>query len=194
MKPPVKTLAVITIFFLSFTSVDAQVKPATGNNLVADIKKVIEDYPSHFDHIIGELIIQNPQSSDYKCNFKVSGAEECTITRYTGKRNQISSWQAVMLTADNFDDAKKKYRALYNQLNHLSLKSMRLEGTYETPVEEKKFSSVLFAFSPVDESVKKLRVELVLEAEMMDWKVKLLVYDRDREDNERGETVESVVQ
>lgn len=188
--PPVKTLAVITIFLLLFNTAGAQTKASSTNNITADIKKVIDDYPNQFDHIIGDLIIQNPQSTDYQCNFKVNGAEECVITRYTGKKNKVSSWYALMLTTESFDDAKKKYRTLYNQLNHLAMKSMRLEGNYETPVEEKKFTSTLFAFSPTDESMKKLRVELILEAEMLEWKVKVLVYDRDREDNERGPTVE----
>ncbi|MEI9810355.1 MAG: hypothetical protein WDO16_22155 [Bacteroidota bacterium] len=95
-----------------------------------------------------------------------------------------------MLTTESFEEAKKKFKALYNQLNNLSLKSMRLKGIYESPVEEKKFSSVLFSFDPSDESVKKLKVELIIEAEQMDWKVKVLVYDRDRDDNERGEVIE----
>jgi hypothetical protein len=148
---------------------------------------ILNDYPNHFDNIVGEPILQNPQSTDYQCNFKVSGAEESIITRYSGKKNLVSSWQALMLTTDNFEEAKKKFRLLYSQLNNLTLKSMHLQGIYQSPVEEKKFASVLFSFNPADEPVKKLKVELVIEAEGMDWKVKLLVYDRDREDDERGE-------
>lgn len=190
MKAFVKLPALFTIILFSVTSLNAQLKLNAANTISTDIKKVIDDYPSHFANILGEVIIQNPQSTDYLCNFKVNGAEECTITRYTGKKNQISSWQAVMLTTESFDDAKKKFKSLYGQLNNLALKSMHLKGEYESPVEEKKFSSVIFSFDPADESVKKLKVELILEAEQMDWKVKVLVYDRDRDDNERGEVVE----
>ncbi len=96
-----------------------------------------------------------------------------------------------MLTTENFEDAKKKFKTLYTQLNNLSVKTMHLSGVYESPVEEKKFSSVLFSFDPADESLKKLKVELVIEAEGMDWKVKVLVYDRDRNDDERGDTIEN---
>lgn len=67
---------------------------------------------------------------------------------------------------------------------------MHLKGIYESPVEEKKFASVLFSFDNADESLKKLRVEVMLEADQMEWKVKVLVYDRDREDDERGEIQE----
>jgi ribosomal protein S21 len=190
MKATVKLLALFTISVFSQTLVTAQLKIGSVNSITADVKKVLEDYPNHFDHILGEMIIQNPQSADYACNFKVSGAEECTITRYTGKNNSISSWQAVMLTTEDFDAAKKRFKSLYGQLNNLAFKSMRLKGTYEAPTEEKKFTSVLFSFEPADESLKKLKVELVIEAELMEWKIKLLVYDRDRDDDQRGEVIE----
>jgi hypothetical protein len=187
MKSPVKTLELLTIFFFSLTIANAQIKFNTTSSIAADIKKVIDDYPNHFDNILGEVIIQNPQSTDYQCNFKVNGAEECTITRYSGEKNPVSSWQALMLTTGNFNEAKKKFRSLYNEMNNLSKESMRLKGIYESPEEEKKFTSVLFSFYPPDESIKRLKVELVMEAQGMDWKVKLLVYDRDREDVETGE-------
>jgi hypothetical protein len=188
MKYFVKLPVFFTILFLSYNAPYSQIKLNGGSVIADDVKKVIDDYPNHFDNILGELIIQNPQSADYQCNFKVEGAEECIITRYTSKKNIVSSWAALMLTTGNFSEAKKKFKSLYTLLNNLSVKSMHLKGVYEQPVEEKKFSSVLFSFTSLDESLKKLKVELVVEAEGMDWKVKVLVYDRDREDNERGDT------
>src|SRR6185503_4637348 len=139
--------------------------------------------------LIGELVIENPQSADYQCNVTIGGAEESIITRYSGKRNSIS-WHALMLTTESFSEAKKKFISIYNQLNNLSLRSMHLKGFYESPVEEKRFTSVIFSFDPADESLKKLKCEVTLEADQMDWKVKVLVYDREREDDERGEIVE----
>ncbi|MBC7947489.1 MAG: hypothetical protein H7Y42_06390 [Chitinophagaceae bacterium] len=189
MKPFVKLLVLFTILFFQQSPLFAQLRITPATSIVNDLKKVIEDYPSHFDHLLGELIMQNPQSADYTCNFKVNGAEECSITRYTGKK-KAASWQAVMLTTESFEDAKKKFKSLFGQINQLAIRSMRLKGVYDTPVEEKKFSSVLFYLDPSDPAVSKLRVELVLEAEQMDWKVKLLIYDREREDEERGEVIE----
>lgn len=189
MKPPVKTLAFLTIFFFSFTFVNAQLKINSTATVAADVKKIIDDYPNYFENVMGELLIQNPQSSDYQCNIQINGAEESIITKYSGKRNSIS-WHAVMLTTESFDEAKRKFISVYNQLNNLSMRSMHLKGVYESPVEGKKFASVILSFDPADESVKKLKVEVVLEAEQMEWKVKLLIYDRDREDDERGEIQE----
>ena len=190
MKLLVKTLVFITALSIYDHPVFAQLKIATDNGLVADIKKVIEDHPYHFSHITGELILENPQSSDYQCSLKVSGAEESTITRYSAKNKDVYSWQALMLTTESFDDAKKKFKALYSQLNEMKLKTSRLSGVYEAPVEEKKFSTVIFSFDGKDEAISKLKVELVIFSEILEWKVRLVVYDREREDNERGRVVE----
>lgn len=186
MNVSVKLLVTVTVFLLSFSIVAAQVNDVAKNNIAADIKKVIEDYPNHFSNITGELIVTNPQTSEYNCTLKINGAEECTITKYSAADKKICSWQALMLSTENFSEASKKFRSLYTQLNGLRTSSSQLNGVYEAPAEEKKFTSVMLSLSPVNENFQKLKVELVMEAEIMEWKVKLLIYDRDREDNERG--------
>ena len=194
MAKSVKTLVFISILSLFFTSSSAQLKLPIAGGVAPDVKKVIEDYPNLFIHLMGEMIMENTQSTDYQCNFKVKGAEEATITRYPSKK-EICSWQALMLTTEDFDKAKQKFKALYTQLNNLSAtiakENFRLRGDYEAPQEEKKFTSVLFSLDPKNEAVKKLKVEIVMEFVIpMEWKVKILVYDREREDVERGKTVE----
>jgi hypothetical protein len=189
MTATVKTPALLGIFFISTIALNAQLKIPGNANITSDIKKVIDDYPNHFVNLLGEVIIQNPQSTDYRCNFKVNGAEECSITRYSGTKNP-ASWQALMLTTDDFDEAKKKFKSIFGQLNNFPLRSMHLKGQYESPVEEKKFASITFSFSPSEESVSKLQVELLMEADMMEWKVRILIYDRERSDDERGQVIE----
>ncbi len=191
MIKSVKSLVLITISSLLFNVADAQLKLPVINAVGGDVKKVIEDYPNRFINLMGEVVAENTQSTDYKCNFNVSGAEEAIITRYSAKK-EVCSWQALMLTTESFDKAKQKFKSLYNQLNNLSVdiggaKNFHLKGKYEAPEEEKKFTSVLFSFEPGNDSVKKLRVEISMQYfAPMEWKVKLLVYDKDREDDERG--------
>lgn len=195
MIKSVKTLTLLTILSLLFHSSDAQLRLPLVSGVGSDVKKVIEDYPNRFINLMGEVKMENTQSTAYQCNFNVAGAEEATVTRYSAKK-EVCSWEALMLTTENFEKAKQKFKALYNQLNNLSVdlagaKNFHLKGKYEAPVEEKKFASVLFSFDPPHESVKKLRIEITLQAyEPMEWKVSVLVYDKEREDEERGKTVE----
>lgn len=195
MIKSVKSLVLITMSVLFWQVSTAQLKLPGISGVSNDVKKVIEDYPNRFINLMGEVITENAQSTDYQCNFKVNGAEEAFITRYSAKK-EICSWEAVMLTTESFDKARQKFKSLFNQLNNLSVnigavKNFHLKGKYEAPDENLKFTSVLFSFDPNTDAVSKLKVEIVLQYEApMDWKVKILVYDRDREDNEQGETRE----
>jgi hypothetical protein len=197
MKQAVKTLVLITITLPLLNSLQAQLKlpPVAMAGIAPDVKKVIQDYPNRFRNLQGELLMQHPQSADYACNFKVNGAEQVTVTLYSSRYNDVCSWQALMLTSEDYESARKKFRSLYSQLNNLSVSmgngsTFRLEGKYEEPAEEKRFTSVIFSFNTEDEAMKKLKVEIVMLYEPMDWKIKVLVYDRDREDHERGATTE----
>ncbi|MEO6610857.1 MAG: hypothetical protein ABIT05_16645 [Chitinophagaceae bacterium] len=195
MRKSVKPLVLITILALLYSPSFAQLKLPGINGVGNDIKKVIEDYPNRFINLMGEVIAENTQSTDYRCTLKVNGAEEVIITRYSAKR-EVCSWKARMLTTENFEKARQKFKSLFGQLNNLSIdmgegRGFHLNGKYEIPVEGKKFATVLFSAEPASETVKKLIVELTLQyVEPMEWRVELLIYDRDRQDNEKGKTVE----
>jgi hypothetical protein len=146
----------------------------------------MDDCPNQFSSLTRELVIENSQSADYHYNVKISGAEESIITGYSGKRNFIT-WHAVVLTTENFEEAMKKFSPRYNQLKNLSIRSIHLNGIYEQLVQEKKLAGVILPFDPAGESVKRLKAEVVMKAGRMGWKANMLVYDQDREDDERGE-------
>ncbi len=191
MKKSVKTLVLITSFLSIFLSAKTQLKLPVMSAVATDIKKVIGDYPNRFINLMGEIITEHPQSTDYQCNFKVNGSEESFITRYSAKK-EVCSFEALMLTTDNFEKARQKFRSLYNQLNNLSAdlgnsRNVRFRAPYEVPDEKMKFTTVVFNPEPPSEQSTRLRVELSLQFfEPMEWKVKVLVYDREREDAERG--------
>jgi len=195
MKKGVKSLVLITILLLVVIFSNAQLKLPVVNGIGNDIKKVIEDYPNRFINLIGEVVRENSQSTDYYCNIKLNGAEQTFITRYSDKKD-ICSWEALMTSTENFDKAKQKFTTLFNQLNNLSVHaggsgSFMLKGTYKTPGEQNKFNSILFDLVPGTASIKKLKVELLMQVyEPMEWKVKILIYDREREDDERGKIEE----
>ena len=195
MTKSVKPLVLITIATLLFHYSNAQLRLPVINGVGIDVKKVIEDYPNRFINLMGEVLAENTQSTDYQCNFKVNGAEEAFITRYSAKK-EVCSWEAVMLTTENFEKARQKFKSLYNQLNNLSVnvgtvKNFHLKGKYETPEESMKFTSIVFFFNPETDPVKKIRVEIALQYQApMNWKVKVLVYDKEREDSERGDIKE----
>lgn len=194
MKKTVKALVLITITAFFLNDATAQLKLPVINGVTNDVKKVVEDYPNRFASLIGEMIVQNPQSTDYQCTFNANGAEQTTITRYSSKK-EMYSWQALMLTTESFDKARQKFKSLFSQLNNLSIRvghqASKLNGDYEAPDEKKKFTTVLFSFDSPNETLEKLKIEITMEVhEPMQWRVMLMVYDKEKEDSETGKKQE----
>lgn len=195
MKRIVKSLCLTVFSFAVMNNSNAQSTGASTASFTNDIKKIIRDYPHQFTHLQGDVMNENPQTIDYDCNFLINGAETSMITRYSSGKKSIYSWQAVMLTTDDFEEAKKKFKSLYSQFNHMAVRmdygdTFYLSGRYEAPVEEKKFASAVLTFEKADALTRKMKVEVSMQYELMEWKVKVLIYERDREDTERGEIEE----
>lgn len=195
MKKSVKSLLLVfVISTLSFVS-QAQLRLPLANQLASDIKKIIREYPHQFSSLQGHVIEENPQTTSYDCNFKVTGAENSSITRYSASNKKVYSWEALMLTTDDFEKAKEKFHALYRQFNQLGVKmdygeTFYLGGRYEEPVEEKKFNTVTFKFEYPDRNTFKMRLEISMQYEMLEWKVRILIFDHERDDDEQGDIVE----
>jgi hypothetical protein len=192
MKQIFSQAVISACFSLSVFSVSAQLRlPTIDQSISNELAKVVKDYPNHFQNITGELIIQNPQSTDYQSTVKLKDAEDCIVTEYASKKQNHYSWQAKLFTTDDFDAAAKKFKTCYNQLQNMAVKigqqAYHFTGTYESPTDEKKFTTVLFESAAKDELMGKLKIELLMEYEMLEWKIKIAVYEREREDNERGE-------
>ena len=195
VKRIVKSLFIAGLCIVLSVPSISQVRFPGANPLSTDMKKVIRDYPHHFASMQGSVLEENPQSINYACNFQVDGAESSSITRYSSKDNDVFSWQALMLSTEDFDTAKKKFRALFNSLNNLAVKmdygdTFYLTGKYESPVEEKNFASVILTFEKADRITQKMKLEISMQYELLEWKIRVLIYEKDREDEERGETIE----
>jgi hypothetical protein len=191
----VKLLVLITISTLFSQAVFSQLKLPFNNPIQNDIEQILKDYSNQFKNIRAEELSQDPQITGYRSAIVISGAEECSVIKYSAKKKEVYSWQALMMTTEDFETAKKKFKILYSQLNNLAAhfddnQVFYFKGNYESPSEGKKFTSTILSAEPDKESVKNLKIELTMEYELLEWKIKILVYGREREDDERGETKE----
>ena len=188
VKPLLFTLIAIAFTFLSYS----QLRLPLNNALASDIRRVIREYPHQFSNLQGDVVEENPQSTSYDCTFKVAGAESSSITRYSSNNRKVYSWQALMLTTDDFEVASKKFKALFQQFNQLGVKmdygeTFYLAGKYEPPVEEKKFNSAVFRFENPDRNTYRMKLEISMQYEMLEWNVRVLIYEHERDDDERGD-------
>ena len=184
-----KPLTTTFIFILFVFSLSAQVIPIK-NALQTDIAKVLSDYPNGFKNIIGDEILQNPQSIEFECLVTIKDAIKCRLVKYSSNVKDIYSWEADMIKTDDFETASNKFRALYNSLQHLSVNingtTAVFKGDYIKPLEAIKFTTIVLDAGDKTPELKKLKLALILEADMLEWVIRIQVYEQEREDKDRG--------
>lgn len=148
------------------------------------LNKITADYCNQFRNLRGESIVNNPESSEFTSTVNLPGAEACTIIQMRNTRQETRAFEALMLTTDDFDAASKKYKQLYAQLHNASIRLDNGGGRYvvkgemEKPTEEKAMFSTLFDITPSTAFNKNLHIELTMIYELLEWKVKIEVYDK----------------
>jgi len=184
-----KPLTATFLFILFVFSLSAQVIPIK-NAFQTDIAKVLSDYPNGFKNIIGDEIKQNPQSIEFECLVTVKEAIKCRLIKYSSNVKNIYSWEADMIKTDDFEAASKKFRELYNSLQHLSVNingsTAVFKGGYIKPTEAIKFTNIVLDAGDKTPELKSLKLALILETDMLDWVIKIQVYQQEREDKDKG--------
>ena len=182
----------LVIFFsITVLNTKAQLKfPVTSNDIRTNLSKIISDYPNQFASLKGDTISSGSQTIEFASKLDFKEAKENSIMEYKSQK-PVYSWQAVLLITEDFEEASKKYKWLCNQLKVMTVKleggySFTLNGEYNAPDESKKFGSSIFKLIPNASNMPKLKIETIMQFEFPQWKVGLLVYEKEREDNERG--------
>ena len=171
----------------------AQVKvPVTNNDLRNSLEKVVADFPYQLSSLKADTLEVNAQTIEFASSLDFKLASKNWITQYKSVR-PIHSWEATLLETEDFEEAVKKYKWLYNQLKVMTIKieggySFSLDGKYDEPAESKKFSGSVFKMTPNAVNMPKLKIEASMQFTFpASWQVSLLVYEKEREDHERGD-------
>ena len=193
MKMSKPKLLIAAALLLSISS-HAQFKLPINNAFRSDVQKVVAEFPSQFASLRGDVLAKNPQTVEFASLVSIDKAESCTIMQYSAKSKPVYSWQALMLSTEDFAEAEKKYKWLFNQLRGMNVKYVvdqyTLRGQYEMPAEERKFTiSQLTVVNP-PMALQKLKVEIAMQYEFPEWKVSLAVFEKERDDDERGDLID----
>jgi hypothetical protein len=184
-------ICIAVICALTALKCPAQLKlPGTDNDLRNNLQKIINDFPGKLSSVRGDTLSVGPQTIEFASLLEFKGAQQSSIVEYRSL-HPLYSWQAVLLDTEEFEAAAKKYKWLCNQLKAMSVKmeggrSIGFTGEYQPADESKKFSSSIFKLHPAPDDLTKLRIEASMQFEFPVWKVNLSVYDKEREDDERG--------
>jgi hypothetical protein len=180
----------IIFFSLLFAAnAEASAQGVFANQTNGALEKVIQDYPNQFKNIKGALVASNAHEAEYKSVVTIPGSESSTVIQYTGTDKHIVSWQAVLYTSTDFDNAEKKFKALFSEITNTIVhmdgeRPVILNGLYETPVENRNLTTVSFDLLPAAGPTRQLKVDLILQKHDHQWTVVLSAYDKDRKEDE----------
>ncbi|RYG05760.1 MAG: hypothetical protein EOO02_02805 [Chitinophagaceae bacterium] len=181
-----KVVSTILLVLIASVSYSQGVFNNTTNSA---LQKVIEDYPNKFSNIKGDLLAENIQTIDFTSKVQIPGIP-CVLTQYSSTKKAIYSWRADLLEEEEFEEAKKRYKELYNQIRNTIIKidgekPFILNGAYQAPTEDRKFNVVNFQLLPSGRDMEKLQIELSMSYMVTAWKITLTVYEREYRDDER---------
>jgi len=176
----------LTVFLMITVPLLTYAQGAFNNQTHSVLQQVISDFPNHFRNIRGNLINEDPQTTDYASTIQIPGTLNTIITHYSSTEDkEIYSWKCLVAEAEDFEEASQKYKDLYNQIKNSIIKingekPFILNGNFEVPTEDKRFITTAFYLLPAATGdFKKIKVEISLEYYVTEWKLALLVYDQD---------------
>lgn len=191
MKTNLPKCLLAAALFCSVTS-HAQLHLPLPNAFRSDVQKVVADFPSQFESLRGDVLMTNPQTVEYASLLQVDKAQECVITKYSSNIKPVYTLQAVMLRTEDFAEAEKRYKWIFAQLKGMNVKYVvdqyTLHGTYETPTEERKFTTSTLALANPPEPLQKLRIEVSMQFEFPEWKVALTVFEKEKDDEAEADS------
>ncbi|HMI62787.1 MAG TPA: hypothetical protein VK518_17845, partial [Puia sp.] len=133
----------------------------------AAINAVLKDFPYNLRNITGELVLAQGEFENYASIVELPGAENCIVTRFHSADDTTASWQAKMLSSDDFDQAAKAYHELFRKLQGCYLQLVDgsvvyLRGDWEPAKEGASFTTSTLRLMTGDWRYKDVKVELEL--------------------------------
>ncbi len=177
-----------TLFSVLLLCVSANAQGVFGNQTSNTLEKVVQDYPSQFKNIKGEMVSSAKGATEYKSNVSIPGSVSTIITQSTSGKQAIC-WQSVVFADNNFSVARNRFEALFNQIKNTIIKpagekAVIVNGMYTDPSEDKNFTTIQFDLLPPSGITQRLNIDLAMKSVGNQWRIILSVYDKDRKESE----------
>ncbi len=178
-------LVFITLIVNQATAQSVKVKPVAG--VRSQVQQLIHSYFQHFDGVKGDTLSQSNGSIIYASKM-LPGALESSITQY-GHGN-IYSFQATLLRTEDFNKGVELYKKYYQQLNGMPVilddkSTVKLSGLFDIPEEARSFASSILELQKVNKGLQMLKVEVAINYAFPEWNVKLLIYEKQADEDMR---------
>jgi hypothetical protein len=179
-----KTFFLILLFVASiFTSRAQFYKTYLPSSEFSDsLSKIVKDFKNNFNLIQGKEMIPQPEMNTYQSKTTLPDALHCSIFRYHSIRDTSASWQAIFYDGENYKDAYRIYKDIFNQLKKCKIKiddknDNAFIGDFGKPKESVRFTSSSLKLNSNDIIYRNFFADLELTNTYDGWEVQLnLIY------------------
>ena len=175
-----KTFFLILLFVASiFTSRAQFYKTYLPSSEFSDsLSKIVTDYESNFNMIQGKEMTPQPEMNIYQSKTTLPDALHCSIFRYHSITDTSASWQAIFYDGENYKDAYKIYKDIFNQLKKCKMKigdknDIAFIGDFGKPKESVRFTSSSLKLNSIEWIYRNFFAELELTNTYDGWEVQL---------------------
>lgn len=180
-----KNLFLLLLLHCLALSLPAQIikKPAASNNFSDSLSKIVHDFDGNFIHLQGAALPPQPDAEIYKSSTCLPAALHCIIYRYHSVQDKTASWQAIVYSGDNFDEAMKAYQNIYRQVKKTTVygiagKSAAFDGEMQKPDENVRFAVSSLRLKTTDAKFRQLAAEIELSNNYDGWEVRLNIFSK----------------
>jgi len=153
--------------------------------------QVARDFRNNFYQIQGAQLPSQEDMDVYKSLVTIPGATHCVIYRFHSKEDTTASWQGILYSGENYNEAVKAYKNTCRQISKSRIKTSDnslsgFSGKMDEPDANVRFVSSSFKLNSKDPAYDKFYADVELVNLSFDqWEVHLnLQYKRDDDGND----------
>lgn len=160
-------------------------KTSTAVNFSDSLSKIVADFKNNFTKLQGNPMPSQPDAELYRSTVCLPGSKHCVIYHYHSKEDHSANWQSLMYTGENFDEAIKVYKKIFNdvkkaKVGNINNKPVSFEGDMETPDENVRFAVSSLRLKTDDAKYRNMVAEVELTNNYYGWEVHLNIYSKKR--------------
>ena len=180
-----KIISFLLLAFLTNGTIQAQgfKLPNAGGSFSDSLNRIISDFRNNFSYIQDKELQSDGSVKIFLSKVCLPGAFHCTITRYNSIEDHSASWTAVMYEGENYDQAVKTYKSIYEKVKKSHLRTQEsgnasFSGEWEKPDENVSFAVSLLKLESKDPFFKDFYAQVELNNVYNGWEVHLSLMNK----------------
>lgn len=147
------------------------------------LETIVRDFKYNYQNIEGDLLESQGEVDTYETTVKLPGAGNCIIYKFHSGKDTTASWQGVLYSGDDYNEAVKVYRNTFRMIHkskiHLVDRTIiSFAGNLQEPTETIRFAISSLRLAISDNRYKRFNAEVELVTNYNGWQVNVNFHNK----------------